>query len=276
MLLAPLLAFLTVLVPAPAEPTFIVPNFRDLTVKTREVRGFLFPIVTSWYFKGARERIEHRDEAAPPSAMVRSTILQCDQKLQFQLNPRDKEVLSSPIGSLIGLSESPQPFLTSARVGPMVTVTTDSVDTGERRQMGSYEVRHVRTTIRVVPAKGARTPASTKETDGWYIDLPGFGCRQSSEAGQGVLLGFTSISPAGPADHVVLKHLGTAPHGLAVEETITERSRGNVVTSKVKLVEFSEQPIDQSLFELPLDYSPAQFHNRRSLHVNVGPEPAKP
>ena len=60
-----------------------------------------------------------------------------------------------------------------------------------------------------------------------------------------MLLGFTSISPAGPADHVVLKHLGTAPHGLAVEETITERSRGNVVKSKVKLVEFSEDELDK-------------------------------
>jgi len=53
-------------------------------------------------------------------------------------------------------------------------ITIDSVDTGERRQFQHYTARHVKAKTTVEPGPGASTPASVEQTDGWYLDLPGF------------------------------------------------------------------------------------------------------
>jgi hypothetical protein len=57
-----------------------------------------------------------------------------------------------------------------------VKVTINTVDTGERRQVGSYSARHVITTTTAAPSPGATTRASESVEDGWHIDLPPAGC----------------------------------------------------------------------------------------------------
>lgn len=67
------------------------------------------------------------------------------------------------------------PFLSEPNeTGPEVVVTVDTEDTGERRQMGSFDARRVRTSITVEPSKGAAAKPGTVEIDGWYIDLFGW------------------------------------------------------------------------------------------------------
>ena len=103
-----------------------------------------------------------------------ATITQCDQRRSIHLNLEAKlyavSVLrdwSAPVTRRGGVPEAQ---------GADVTTTFDAVDTGERRRVGRYVARRVRTTITVEPSPGANTLTSTRETDGWYIDLPGPGC----------------------------------------------------------------------------------------------------
>jgi hypothetical protein len=134
-----------------------------------------------------------------------------------------------------------------------VTVTTDSVDTGERRQVGSYQARHVKTTVTVEPGPEAVSHKSKTEIDGWYLDLPGLYCQDSSKQRMG-----WSTAGSGRVDRVIFKRIGTAPRGFAVEETTTKREGERVFVNKVELLEISEKPLDESLFEVPPDYAPAQ------------------
>src|ERR1700691_2150852 len=93
-------------------------------------------------------------------------------------------------------------------------MTIDSVDTGERRQLGRYTARRIRNTLRLDPGPGAATPVSVEATDGWYIDIPGFGCQDQA------LLDFTRLS-AGSGnlkDRLQVNWLGKAPRECPIEE----------------------------------------------------------
>jgi hypothetical protein len=137
--------------------------------------------------------------------------------------------------------------------GADVTVTIDTVDTGERRNMGSHELHHVKTTTKVEPSPGAVMQPSITEVDGWYIDLPGLGCDESRS---GVTVGYL-VATSGKRDRVQIKRRGTASRGYAIEETTLRTEAGETTISKVELIEFSEAALDASLFELPAGYSPA-------------------
>jgi hypothetical protein len=94
-----------------------------------------------------------------------------------------------------------------------------------------------------------------EERDGWYIDLPGLGCQDS---GGGIGFLHASFRPAGqPQDRMHFKRLGTAPAGFAIEETTKKTENGRTTNGKLELVELSEAPLDNALFDVPAGYSPA-------------------
>lgn len=124
---------------------------------------------------------------------------------------------------------------------------------GERRQFEHYIARHVRVKIRFEPSPCASTPASVEETDGWYIDLPGFGCQELASSGFARL----SASSGNRQDRLQIKWLGKAPRGYPIEETSLVTEAGNKTISKVELLEISEAPLNPSIFELPAGYRPA-------------------
>jgi hypothetical protein len=148
-----------------------------------------------------------------------------------------------------------RPVPPSETTGADVIVTIDSVDTSERRKLGSHTARHVRITTKVEARPGAAEPSSIEERNGWYIDLPGLGCQDASQP-----IGFLHASrrPAGqPQDRIHFKRLGTAPAGFAIEETTKRTENGSNITGRVELVEFSEASLDNALFDIPAGYSPA-------------------
>ncbi len=237
----------------------MVPNFRDLTIKTRETHGLTPPMLTTSYFKGPRERIEHRSEVAPRDFGPGSvSIMQCDQRTIIHLSPRTRTYFSLNGGADHIRIEH---HISKQRpTGPEVTVTINSVDTGERCQEASYEARHIKTTITVDPSKGAVTKAGKTEIDGWYLDLPGVNCRGDAPGAlalSGFAPGLLIAHPDPRHDHIVFKQVGTAPRGLAIEEKSTQRTAGNVFVNRTELVDISEEVLDESLFEIPADYSPA-------------------
>ena len=277
MLRAPLIVVLAALASSPRS-TFVVPNFRDLTIKTRTTRGLMTPVVTTWYFKGARQRTEHDSQIRNIPEPFTSVIFQCDQRTEVMLHSRDKTYRSFTMhsGELTGVERRP-PVRNPA--GPDVTITIDSVDTGERREIAGYEASRFKTTITIDPSKGAsRKPAKT-EIDGWYLDLPGLDCRESSPRENlipGAGAGMFEMGFGGGHDHLIFKRVGTMLHGLPISQTATERAEGNVIVSKIELLESSEAPLDESLFEVPADYSPAPEPERHVLRVGPVPGGATP
>ena len=245
-----LLPVLLLTAPLPL-PKLVVPNFPDLTIKTRRTDGNRHSTEETLYLKGARQRSEYVIQNAG-STMDHVSITQCDEKLRLNLNTKEKTYASFPIEDWATRAKRARPIPPPEMTGADVTVTIDSVDTGERRKLGSHDLRHVKTTTKVEPGAGAVMHPSITEVDGWYIDLPGLSCRESRGVGFGYV-----VATSGKRDRVQIKRLGTATHGYAVEETSRQTGAGRTTISKVELLEFSEAPLDASLFEVPAEYSPA-------------------
>jgi len=242
--------FLLALTASASLPQFLVPNFSDLTVKTRRTTDDQHVTEEALYLKGPRER---RESALVGKNLSKSiTITQCDQRLRVSMNDKEKTYVSFPIEDWSERIKRARPIPAEQLAGVDVNVTIDSVDTGERRQFGNYTARRVKTTTKVEPGPGAVTPPSLTEGDGWYIDLLGLGCQDS----RSVSFGWLHAS-SGKQDRTVLKRLGTAPRGYPLEETTHRTEAGRASVSKVELLEFSETPLDASLFELPAGYRPA-------------------
>jgi hypothetical protein len=246
-------AFVLILAASVGPLKFVVPNHPDLTIKTRRISGNSMSQVDSLYLKGARQRTETVVEKPTRDASNWAVIQQCDEKRLFNLNVRDKIYTSSKIEDWSERLRKARP-VSLAYSGAEVMMTIDSIDTGERRQFEHYTARHVTVKIRIEPGPGASTPASVEETDGWYIDLPGFGCQEQGLSGFARL----SVSSSGNRqDRLQVKWLGKAPRGYPIEETSVTTGPGNKTTSKVALLDISEAPLNPSLFELPAGYRQA-------------------
>jgi hypothetical protein len=234
-------------------PKFIVPNLPDLAIKTRRTSGDWLSQLDTLYLKGARQRSETVVEKPGADAINSAVIRQCDEKRVFILNERDKIYASSEIEDWSERLRKARPVSLTQPSGAEVLMTIDSIDTGERRQFGHYAARHVRVKIRLEPSPGASTPASAEETDGWYVDLPGFGCQEQASSGFVRL----SASSGNRQDRMQIKWLGKAPRGYPVEETSLITEPGTKTVSKVELLEISEAPLNPSIFELPAGYRQA-------------------
>jgi hypothetical protein len=235
-------------------PKFIVPNLPDLAIKTRRTSGDWLSQLDTLYLKGARQRTETVvEKPAGADAINWAVIRQCDEKRVFNINERDKIYASSEIEDWSERLKKARPVTLRQTPGADVMMTIDSIDTGERRQFEHYTARHVRVKIQVEPSPGASTPASIEETDGWYIDLPGFGCQEQASSGFARLFAFSGNRQ----DRLQIKWLGKAPRGYPIEETSLITEPGNKTISKVELLEISEAPLHASIFELPAGYRQA-------------------
>jgi hypothetical protein len=241
-------AFVLILAASVGPPKFVVPNLPDLTIKTRRTSGDGLSQLDTLYLKGARQRTEIVVVKPTRDAANWAVIRQCDEKRVFNLNERDKIYTSSEIKDWSERLRKARP-VALARSGGEVTMTIDSIDTGERRQFEHYTARHVRVTIRLEPGPGASTPASVEEIDGWYVDLPGFGCQEQGVRGFGFL--------SSGQDRFQVKWLGKAPRGYPIEEKSLKTETGNKTIGKVELLEISEAALNPSIFELPAGYRQA-------------------
>jgi len=238
-----------------STPGFVVPSFTDLTIKTRRsysLEASLVTTVTTLQLRGSRERWESTVEAASEAPGARhASILQCDQRRSVHLNVEariyavEKFVDLSKV--LAGETLLPEPQ------GPVVTTTVDAVDTGERRHAGRHIARQVRTTTVVSPSADANTIASTRDTVGWYIDLPGLGCLDRETMSTRL----SAENPNGPRDRHRYETKGTARRGYAIEETTRYTDARSTYIETITLVELSDQPLDASLFDIPADFQPA-------------------
>ncbi len=222
------------------------PNFSDLTIKTKQV-GPAYSSVTTLYLKGARQRMEYVSDNPNSHSVI---ISQCDEGLQIRLNDDSKLYAELPIRTP-DLSKAAKKVPVQAS-GLDVDITVNSTDTGERRQIGPYEARHVKTTTTVDAPAGASMKSKVEEKDGWYVDIPSLYCRQQ----QGRAFMFTRFGTK--QDKLHFHWSGPAPRGYPIEET-TRTTQGEFTSSiKTELLGVSQEPISASLFERPKNYSVAK------------------
>jgi hypothetical protein len=242
---------LVVLLTSTTLASLVVPNFSDLKIRTRR-NDPVNSDVETLYLKGSRQRREYLHDKPAKATFV--NISRCDERKRIDLNDNAKLYAELPIVDWSEQRKRARPVPPTEMTGSEVTITTDSIDTGERRQQGAYTARHVKIRITVESGPGAATPSSTEERDGWYIDLPGLGCEDS---GQRIGFVYATLTPSARHDRVHFKRRGAAPAGFPLEETITKTEQGKSTASKLELLEFSEARLDDALFQVPAGYSPA-------------------
>jgi hypothetical protein len=234
---------------ADATPTIVVPNFPDLTIKTRvRIGPVRVPTIhtTTWFFKGARVREERRDERdtnQPPAPLLVS-ITQCDRKAYYFLDEHDLKYTYSSIPE--GIAERRNSLSGEPGAGELL-ITYDSVDTGERRQIGSYEARHIKTTATFEPSDDAGMQPGKIQLDGWYIDLPGWDMCQDTAGKTAYALEFPQKRP-----RIVERQRG-ARRGFPITEAAT--ATPGIQTETIEYLGISDEPLSPELFRVPKDYT---------------------
>jgi hypothetical protein len=248
-------------------PKFIVPDVPDLTIKTRETVDHPQSTVRTniLYFKRAWQRRElhlNFPSAVPGQPTIRHiAITRCDERRSIEVNDDARLYAWSAldfIGRDVYWVRSRRRRRTEpATFGAEVKIIINTVDTGVRRQVGSYTARHVITTTTTTPTPGANTRPSESVEDGWHIDLPPAGCWDIGDGHAFLAFGFV-VRPGGVPDRVNVEFRGSGRRGFTIEGTSRRSSEGQpAMTTTVKLIEFSDAVLDKSLFDVPAGYRPA-------------------
>ncbi|HXI22591.1 MAG TPA: hypothetical protein VNG71_01870 [Pyrinomonadaceae bacterium] len=213
--------------------------------------------------KGQRERSEtSMNVPGMPAGMNMSqvNITQCDMKRTIQINDRARKYLITPMDTDSGDATSSMPSGQAggpARRGGVVTVTVNTVDTGERREMFGFTARHLKQSMMIEASPDACYQQHMKmDRDGWYINLEyGFNCGTDRPPQVGRM-----PAPQGCRDRYQFKRTGPTNLGYPLSETTTiygpDGSVQNTMTKEV--VELSRQPLDAALFDVPAGYTQAQ------------------
>jgi hypothetical protein len=243
----------------------------DLTIVTRTTNGD-FSSTKIEYLKGQRSRTESYSSFKRPAwnggPMVRTfqhpraTIIQCDQHQQLALGRLTREYSATEIDDRGRPAQRLAP-IQSAPSGGTITVTVETIDTGECKEFFGRTARHVITRQTAVSGPGAVSSVSQSESDGWYLDLdvnPGCGPRAS--AAVGVLTG-SSRAPGAAAvkDKIEWKFIGKVATGLPVELTTRSLAGGRSgaqsrsTPRKSEITKLSTAPLDPALFDAPKGFT---------------------
>ena len=215
--------------------------------------------------KGLRERNETSMNVPGMPAgmnMGQVTITECDLKRTIQINDRARKYMISPMDtdsgdSMGGGDMGPSTGGGTSRRGGVVTMTINTVDTGERKEMFGFTARHLKQTMMTQSSPDACQQQNMKiERDGWYINLEyGLNCGTERPPQMGRM-----TAPQGCRDRYQFKHTGPSNLGYPLIETTTiYGTDGSVMTTMTKeVVELSRQPLDAALFDVPAGYTEAK------------------
>jgi hypothetical protein len=213
--------------------------------------------------KGQRERSETSMPGMPAGmSMSQVNITQCDMKRTIQINDRARKYLITPMefddsspAERGGMSTPAN--MGATRRGGVVTMTVNTVDTGERREMFGFTARHLKQTMMSESSPDACYPQHMKiDRDGWYINLEyGLNCGADRPPQVGRM-----TAPQGCRDRYQYRRTGPTNLGYPLMETTTIYGPdGNVQNTLTKeVVELSRQPLDAALFDVPAGYAQAQ------------------
>src|SRR5713226_9668582 len=210
--------------------------------------------------RGLRERSE-MNMGGMKMGMV--SVTQCDLKRTIQINDSARKYIITPMESDDSASGPSNGGGMSApagggpsRRGGVVTMTVNTTDTGERKQMFGFTARHLKRTMMSESSPDACQPQQMKmETDGWYINLEyGLSCASSRPSQMG------RMAPQGCRDRYQFKRTGPANLGYPLIETMTMYGPDGSVqfTSTKEVIELSRQTLDAALFDVPVGYAEAK------------------
>ena len=246
----------------PADDKPITGDFK-ITIRTT-VAGQSTQSTTM--IKGARERSETSINAGAYS-MHAVNITQCDMRRTIQINDSARKYLITPMDSDSSssgdTSTAGAPPATGARTGGVVTVTSNTLDTGERRDMFGFTARHLKRTTMMQSSPDACNPQQMKiETDGWYINLEyGLSCPANRPPQTG-----RSSAPGGCRDRYVYKTTGPSNLGYPLQETTTMygANGAQMYSMTREVIELSRQTLDAALFDIPAGYTEARSQEEMS------------
>ncbi|HKP36859.1 MAG TPA: hypothetical protein VJT71_08365 [Pyrinomonadaceae bacterium] len=208
--------------------------------------------------KGKRERTETSISAGTYS-MSMVSITQCDMRRTIQVNDKARKYIITPLDT----DDTSSPTTTTgssgrgtSRSGGVVTMTVNTVDTGERKEMFGFTARHLKRTTSFQSSPDACSQQQMKmDTDGWYINLEyGLNCGSMSPSQNNYGGGAT-----GCRDRYEYKTTGPQNLGYPLVETTTMYGADGSVTTTItkEVVELSRQTLDAALFDIPAGYAQA-------------------
>ncbi len=211
--------------------------------------------------RGLRERSE-MNMGGMKMGMV--SVTQCDLKRTIQINDSARKYIITPMESDDSASGPSNGGGMSApagggpsRRGGVVTMTVNTTDTGERKQMFGFTARHLKRTMMSESSPDACQPQQMKmETDGWYINLEyGLSCGSARPPQMG-----GRPAPQGCRDRYQFKRTGPTNLGYPLIETTTMYgSDGSVqFTMSKEVIELSRETLDAALFDVPAGYAEAR------------------
>jgi hypothetical protein len=203
-------------------------------------------------FSGYRVRANGADiyRLNPHTALIK----RCDLQKTFLVNFDDRQFTEWPIDPLPTRQELRARAESASAVeppAPTIRVETETVDTGERKDMFDRPARHVITTQRVVPLGGPARDLRVSVIDGWYIDLD---TRLTCEPDWSGLLGhgyLTAHMQGDPPARPMFVRIGEPERGYPVRLKTTD---GDSV-SEVDVTELSTVPLHPSLFEVSAGFT---------------------
>ena len=214
--------------------------------------------------KGKRERSESSTGGMNTGSV---SITQCDLRRTIQVNDSSRKYLITPMGSDAGdvdtgsASSSTSGGATTR--GGVVTMTINTIDTGERKEMFGFTARHLKRSMTSQTSADACYQNQIRmETDGWYINLEyGLNCGSERPPQTG-----GRTAPGGCRDRYQFKRTGPATLGYPLIETMTMYSADGrpMFTRTQEVIELSRQPLDAALFDVPAGYTEARTQEEMS------------
>ncbi len=222
------------------------------------------------YVRGQRKRTENGGVMGMGGDVA--DIEQCDLRQNVKLNDKKRLYLIEPFddGSpTTSTTTRPATPVVSQPVtkGGTVTMTMNTVDTGERKQINGFTARRVKSTMTSESSPDACTKQNMKiETDGWYIDLPEFVCPVNIRQ---EIPEFEQPAQGGCRDKYVVRSSGSGKKGFALSETMTFAMGGETFTQTRETVEVSKTALDPALFEVPATYRAAKDASELQGNIDV-------
>ena len=214
--------------------------------------------------RGKRERTE-TSSMAGGMGTGGVNITQCDLRRTIQINDSSRKYLITPMESAAGDADSGGSANSSSptRRGGVVTMTVNTIDTGERKELFGFTARHLkRTTTSQTSPDACYQNQIRMETDGWYINLEyGLDCGESDRPPQ------TGRTAAGGCqDRYQFKRTGPSRLGYPLSETMTMYSADGrpMFTSSKEVVELSRQPLQAAMFDVPAGYTEVRTQEEMS------------
>jgi hypothetical protein len=236
----------------PSSPT-------DLKITTRQTFGAK-SFETAEYLSGAWSRREMQPFSGDVTWHRRAIITQrgSDRIQVFDLDLDAGEYVAYET-TLQGTSLSAKPRRVQPS-GKTVQVFSDSVDTGETKEIFGHMARRITTKVRQVASPGSCSSSSESETDGWYIGYDALPEWRHPGKGEFRIVSLVSSGNcANTFDKFELHRSGPSP-GYPLATTTTNRSKHRLPdgglkeftsSSKMEVVEFTQAPLDPALFQVP-------------------------